>query len=318
MILLESKIILLTWPGLHRRTCGLAKCWRHGMLIATGCVLPLSLGVDWQFTSVLRLANNAPASAGVNRRARSRWCGVAWGADLSRQKTFDDRFDAFKMGEAETKRIGWCWMCHGHHSLTAWQLAWSVLIQIMLPNLRLGGLCEPDLNQGGNCQIQRTFRTFRTWSMKLLQSWKMLKGWQNMRSSEGLSKMQTAWPLHLQMAPTHAVGKACFLSKDSELCRNLTFQYVGVLKDSLQNDPTPTLSVFTRQLFWPLPQRRRQGQCHEENSAATKRCLEVLQTCWIFPGVSSIASWCLVWSLVQCVSHIKWKLSTWKVLPRMW
>ena len=201
MILLESKIILLTWPGLHRRTCGLAKCWRHGMLIATGCVLPL--GVDWHFTSVLHLANNAPASAGVNRRARSRWCGVAWGTDLSRQKTFDD---VLMLSTWEKPRQNQLDDVGCDMDITAWQLAWSVLIQIMPPNLRLGGLCEPDLIKEGTAKSRR--RAGRSeldpWNFsKVERCWKADKTWEVQKASAkcklpGLCICR--WHQHMQLA----------------------------------------------------------------------------------------------------------------------
>lgn len=315
MILLESKIILLTWPGLHRRTCGLAKRWRHGMLIATGCVLPL--GVDWQFTSVLHLANNAPASAGVNRRARSRWCGVAWGADLSRQKAFDDVLP-FKMGEAETKPVGWCWMWHGHHSLTA---CMKCLNSDQASEFEIGEPCEPDLNQGGNCHESRrdkegTAKSRRRserseldpWNFsKVERCWKADKIWEVQKASAkcklpGLCICR--WHQHMQLA------RPAFCQKtqnsagtwfDFPICRGVE-RLFAKWSYNILHQLCQSLHASFSDHSWP--QRRRQGQCHEENTdAATKRCLDVLQICWIFPGVSPIDSWS-VWSLVQCVTHV--------------
>ena len=121
--------------------------------------------------------------------------------------------------------------------ITAWQLAWSVLIPIMLPNLRLGGTLLTRLEfqlleSRRKLSNSETFRTFRIWSMKLLQSWKPNKIW------EGLSKMQLPglcicrWHQHMQLARP-AFRQKIWLRILQEL-DDLPFQYVESLKDCLQ------------------------------------------------------------------------------------
>ena len=90
--------------------------------------------------------------------------------------------------------------------ITAWQLAWSVLIQIMPPNLRLGGLCEPDLIKEGTAKSRR--RSGRSeldpWNFsKVERCWKADKTWEVQNASAkcklpGLCICR--WHQHMQLA----------------------------------------------------------------------------------------------------------------------
>lgn len=304
MILLESKIILLTWPGLQRRTCGLAKCWRHGMLIATGCVLP-TLGVDWQFTSLLHLANNAPASAGVNRRARSRWCGVAWGADLSRQKAFDDVLNGRRRDKTRWMMLDVTWTSQldSLHEVLEFRSCFRIWDWGNLAN-------QTWIKEGTAKSRRRSGRSeLDPWNFsKVERCWKADKIWEVQKASAkcklpGLCICR--WHQHMQLA------RPAFCQKtqnsagtwfDFPICRGVE-RLFAKWSYNILHQLCQSLHASFSDHSWP--QRRRQGQCHEENTdAATKRCLEVLQICWIFQGVSPIDSWSLVWSLVQCVTHI--------------